>query len=131
MQGAGLYQEGTPASKMSDQDIVEFIFFPVVNEGCRVIDEGAASCPAIGCKWLPPLRMCMALHGQLAMIPGMGFVEPNLPWSTACCSSSGCCRHACPLRCPALPCCPPHVPGWLALLTLLPRRPCRHCGQGC
>lgn len=22
------------------QDIVEFIFFPVVNEGCRVIDEG-------------------------------------------------------------------------------------------
>lgn len=26
--------------KMSPQDIVEFIFFPVVNEGCRVIDEG-------------------------------------------------------------------------------------------
>jgi hypothetical protein len=25
---------------MSDQDIVEFIFFPVVNEGCRVIAEG-------------------------------------------------------------------------------------------
>lgn len=22
------------------QDIVEFVFFPVVNEGCRVIDEG-------------------------------------------------------------------------------------------
>ena len=41
LQGAGLYQEGAPAPKMSDQDIVEFIFFPVVNEGCRVIDEGA------------------------------------------------------------------------------------------
>lgn len=27
-------------SKMTAQDIVEFIFFPVVNEGCRVIDEG-------------------------------------------------------------------------------------------
>ena len=26
--------------KMSAQDIVEFIFFPVINEGCRVIDEG-------------------------------------------------------------------------------------------
>lgn len=27
------------------QDIVEFIFFPVVNEGCRVIDEGEDLCP--------------------------------------------------------------------------------------
>lgn len=30
-------------SKMTPQDIVEFIFFPVVNEGCRVIDEGTFS----------------------------------------------------------------------------------------
>ena len=28
---------------MSDDDIVEFIFFPVVNEGCRVIAEGIVS----------------------------------------------------------------------------------------
>ena len=31
---------GGQVPKMSPQDIVEFIFFPVVNEGCRVIDEG-------------------------------------------------------------------------------------------
>ena len=30
---------------MSDDDIVEFIFFPVVNEGCRVIAEGIVSKP--------------------------------------------------------------------------------------
>lgn len=30
-------------SNMSDDDIVEFIFFPVVNEGCRVIAEGIVS----------------------------------------------------------------------------------------
>jgi enoyl-CoA hydratase/3-hydroxyacyl-CoA dehydrogenase len=43
--GAGLGRQlgGSVAaalSKMTPQDIVEFIFFPVVNEGCRVIDEG-------------------------------------------------------------------------------------------
>jgi enoyl-CoA hydratase/3-hydroxyacyl-CoA dehydrogenase len=32
--------------KMSPQEIVEFIFFPVVNEGCRVIDEGIVDKPA-------------------------------------------------------------------------------------
>lgn len=32
--------------KMSPQDIVEFIFFPVVNEGCRVIEEGIVDKPA-------------------------------------------------------------------------------------
>jgi len=30
-------------SSMSDDDIIEFIFFPVVNEGCRVIAEGIVS----------------------------------------------------------------------------------------
>ena len=28
--------------KLSDKDIVEMIFFPVVNEACRVLDEGIA-----------------------------------------------------------------------------------------
>ena len=32
--------------KMSPQDIIEFIFFPVVNEGCRVIAEGIVDKPA-------------------------------------------------------------------------------------
>lgn len=41
VQAAGLMKGEAP--KMSTQDIVEFIFFPVVNEGCRVIDEGAPS----------------------------------------------------------------------------------------
>ncbi len=36
-----MMREGVPPPKLSLQDIVEFIFFPVVNEGCRVIDEGA------------------------------------------------------------------------------------------
>lgn len=40
-QGAGLFKEGAQPPKMSPQDVVEFIFFPVVNEGCRVLDEGA------------------------------------------------------------------------------------------
>ena len=30
----------------ASQDIIEFIFFPVVNEGCRVIDEGIVDKPA-------------------------------------------------------------------------------------
>ena len=31
---------------MSDADIMEFIFFPVVNEAARVIDEGIVSKPS-------------------------------------------------------------------------------------
>ncbi|KAG0486523.1 hypothetical protein HPP92_008618 [Vanilla planifolia] len=34
------------AISMSDQDIVEMIFFPVVNEACRVIDEGVVIRPS-------------------------------------------------------------------------------------
>ncbi|EFN52227.1 hypothetical protein CHLNCDRAFT_59763 [Chlorella variabilis] len=56
--GAGLYQDGAPPPKMNDQDIVEFIFFPVVNEGCRVIDEGIVDKPA---------------DLDVAMVMGMGF----------------------------------------------------------
>jgi enoyl-CoA hydratase/3-hydroxyacyl-CoA dehydrogenase len=41
---SGLFQGQKP--KMSPQDIIEFIFFPVVNEGCRVIDEGIVDKPA-------------------------------------------------------------------------------------
>lgn len=36
---------GKPA-KLSPQEIIEFIFFPVVNEGCRVIAEGIVDKPA-------------------------------------------------------------------------------------
>mmetsp|Transcript_9223 Transcript_9223/g.33812 ORF Transcript_9223/g.33812 Transcript_9223/m.33812 type:complete len:730 (+) Transcript_9223:121-2310(+) len=34
---AGIYRKGL---KMSDQELVEMIFFPVVNEACRVVSEG-------------------------------------------------------------------------------------------
>jgi len=39
-------KEGDKPPKMSPQDIIEFIFFPVVNEGCRVIAEGIVDKPA-------------------------------------------------------------------------------------
>ncbi|BDA49067.1 Peroxisomal fatty acid beta-oxidation multifunctional protein [Coccomyxa sp. Obi] len=42
---SGLYKGGKGPA-MSPQDIIEFIFFPVVNEGCRVIAEGIVDKPA-------------------------------------------------------------------------------------
>ncbi len=45
LQEAGLYKGGKPPA-FSPQDIVEFIFFPVVNEGCRVVAEGIVDKPA-------------------------------------------------------------------------------------
>lgn len=44
-QEAGLFKGGKPPA-MSAQDIIEFIFFPVVNEGCRVVAEGIVDKPA-------------------------------------------------------------------------------------
>jgi len=45
--GAGLLAStGGSPPKMSVQDIIEFVFFPVINEGCRVIDEGIVDKPA-------------------------------------------------------------------------------------
>lgn len=46
MQAAGLMKADSKPPKMSPQDIIEFIFFPVVNEGCRVISEGIVDKPA-------------------------------------------------------------------------------------
>ena len=46
LQNAGLFKAGDKPPKMSPQDIIEFIFFPVVNEGCRVIAEGIVDKPA-------------------------------------------------------------------------------------
>ena len=45
--GAGLESVAKQlTSKMSPKDIVEFIMFPVVNEGCRVVAEGIVDKPA-------------------------------------------------------------------------------------
>lgn len=32
---AGLLKDPSKPPRMSDQEVIEFIFFPVVNEGCR------------------------------------------------------------------------------------------------
>eukprot|EP00199_Chlamydomonas_sp_CCMP681_P001081 CAMPEP_0119102552 /NCGR_PEP_ID=MMETSP1180-20130426/1265_1 /TAXON_ID=3052 ORGANISM="Chlamydomonas cf sp, Strain CCMP681" /NCGR_SAMPLE_ID=MMETSP1180 /ASSEMBLY_ACC=CAM_ASM_000741 /LENGTH=722 /DNA_ID=CAMNT_0007086861 /DNA_START=27 /DNA_END=2195 /DNA_ORIENTATION=+ len=43
---AGLLKDPKRAPKLTDQQIIEFIFYPVVNEGCRVIAEGIVDKPA-------------------------------------------------------------------------------------
>ncbi|GLI69386.1 hypothetical protein VaNZ11_013987, partial [Volvox africanus] len=43
---AGLIKEGAKPPALSDADILDFIFFPVVNEGCRVVAEGIVDKPA-------------------------------------------------------------------------------------
>ncbi|GAX81453.1 hypothetical protein CEUSTIGMA_g8882.t1 [Chlamydomonas eustigma] len=37
---AGLLKDPTKPPRLTDQEVIEFIFFPVVNEGCRVLSEG-------------------------------------------------------------------------------------------
>lgn len=54
-QRSGLSGNAAIVSKLSDQDIVEFVFFPVINEACRVVAEGGAgpciaSRTAAGCR---------------------------------------------------------------------------------
>ncbi|KXZ50410.1 hypothetical protein GPECTOR_16g584 [Gonium pectorale] len=43
---AGLVKAGAKPPPLSDADILDFIFFPVVNEGCRVVAEGIVDKPA-------------------------------------------------------------------------------------
>ncbi len=43
---AGLGRAAFDVKTLSPQDVAEFILFPVVNEGCRVIDEGIVEKPA-------------------------------------------------------------------------------------
>uniref|UniRef100_A0A0D6QWP2 3-hydroxyacyl-CoA dehydrogenase n=1 Tax=Araucaria cunninghamii TaxID=56994 RepID=A0A0D6QWP2_ARACU len=54
---AGLISDGKPLS-LTDKDIVEMVFFPVVNEACRVLDEGIA---------------VQASDLDIASVMGMGF----------------------------------------------------------
>lgn len=46
VQHAGLMKAGEKPSRLTPQDIIEFVFFPVVNEGCRVVAEGIVDKPA-------------------------------------------------------------------------------------
>lgn len=57
--------------QLSPQDIMEFIFFPVVNEGCRVIAEGIVDKPA---------------DLDVATVMAMGFP----PWRSVPVSSTPC-----------------------------------------
>ena len=43
---AGLMKSGEKPPRLTPQEIIEFVFFPVVNEGCRVIAEGIVDKPA-------------------------------------------------------------------------------------
>ncbi|KAL6769994.1 ECH3 [Auxenochlorella protothecoides x Auxenochlorella symbiontica] len=43
---SGLSGNAAFAAKLSDQDIAEFVFFPVINEACRVVAEGIVDKPA-------------------------------------------------------------------------------------
>lgn len=72
---AGLLKEGQAPPRMSPQDIIEFIFFPVVNEGCRVVAEGivdkasdldVATVMAMG---FPPYRGGLILWADLMGAP--------------------------------------------------------------
>lgn len=62
---------GAAPPRLSAQDIVEFIFFPVVNEGCRVIDEGIVDKPAdldvcsVMAMGFPPYRGGLAFWADL------------------------------------------------------------------
>ena len=70
--GAGLQQVAGLLSKMTPKDIVEFIMFPVVNEGCRVIAEGIVDKPA---------------DLDIATVMSMGFPAPRgglIFWADLC-----------------------------------------------
>ena len=62
--------KGGKPPAMSPQDIIEFIFFPVVNEGCRVVAEGIVDKPAdldvatVLAMGFPPFR-CETHHASL------------------------------------------------------------------
>jgi len=69
MQEAGLFKGGKPPA-FTPQDIIEFIFFPVVNEGCRVVAEGIVDKPAdldvatVLAMGFPPYRL-LPQHSSL------------------------------------------------------------------
>lgn len=68
-----MFKGGKPPA-FSPQDIVEFIFFPVVNEGCRVIAEGIVDKPAdldvatVLAMGFPPYRW---VTQHVLILPGM------------------------------------------------------------
>lgn len=64
---AGLFKG--QAITLSPEEMIQFIFFPVVNEGCRVIDEGIVDKPSdldvatVMSMGFPAYR-CTTMHGH-------------------------------------------------------------------
>ena len=58
--------------KLSEKDIVEMVFFPVINEACRVLDEGIAvkasdlDIASIFGMGFPPYRSVFVYSGQIS-----------------------------------------------------------------
>mmetsp|Transcript_20088 Transcript_20088/g.50614 ORF Transcript_20088/g.50614 Transcript_20088/m.50614 type:complete len:723 (+) Transcript_20088:227-2395(+) len=96
-QAAKLQPVGGQLPNMTPQDIIEFIFFPVVNEGCRIIAEGYVDKPSdldisvvfgMGfpayrggpIKWadlVGPSRVCERLDAFAQLLPQhAGFFKP-------------------------------------------------------
>ena len=67
---AGLFK-GQPV-KLTPEEIIQFIFFPVVNEGCRVIDEGIVDKPSdldvatVMSMGFPAYRYCTTIGSVLS-----------------------------------------------------------------
>lgn len=79
--GANLVAAGAPPPRFSPQDVVEFIFFPVINEACRVIEEGIVDKPAdldvatVMAMGFPPYRGGLVFWGDLV---GAGHIVKRL-----------------------------------------------------
>lgn len=78
---AGLLKEGQKPPRMTPQEIIEFIFFPVVNEGCRVVAEGIVDKAAdldvatVMSMGFPPYRGGLIFWGDLV---GAAYIEKKL-----------------------------------------------------
>ena len=78
----------------SPQDIIEFIFFPVVNEGCRVIAEGIVDKPAdldvatVMAMGFPAYRYTAFRSREWSLRSGVGSGPCGHAWQT-------CWSHTC------------------------------------
>eukprot|EP00195_Chlamydomonas_chlamydogama_P011374 CAMPEP_0202900968 /NCGR_PEP_ID=MMETSP1392-20130828/12462_1 /ASSEMBLY_ACC=CAM_ASM_000868 /TAXON_ID=225041 /ORGANISM="Chlamydomonas chlamydogama, Strain SAG 11-48b" /LENGTH=718 /DNA_ID=CAMNT_0049587441 /DNA_START=176 /DNA_END=2332 /DNA_ORIENTATION=+ len=81
VKGAGLVKDPKQVPRLSDQEIIEFIFFPVVNEGCRVIAEGIVEKPAdldvatVMSMGFPPYKGGLIFWADLV---GAAYIEKRL-----------------------------------------------------
>ena len=80
---AGLFKGQPP--KLTPEEIIQFIFFPVVNEGCRVIDEGIVDKPSdldvatVMSMGFPAYRylLCLAVSLSIQCLPALNCTYGN------------------------------------------------------